>query len=160
MLLLASFAVNKVQGFALMKATGILWLPPLLAWFVGLPWQLLFGIFPTYWPVKLFWMLTGNDAGSGLLAIIGLTIANLNIPNPQDALFVTLGSLVCCFIPGVIVDIVAGWGLLQHKSWARILAIILGIINLVFFPIGTALGIYTLWVMFNDEAKALFEAGG
>jgi fluoroquinolone transport system permease protein len=72
MLLLASFAANKVQGFALMKATGILWLPPLLAWFVGLPWQLLFGIFPTYWPVKLFWTLTENEAGSWLLAIIGL----------------------------------------------------------------------------------------
>jgi hypothetical protein len=33
-------------------------------------------------------------------------------------------------------------------------------LNLILFPIGTVIGIYTLWVMFNDEAEALFEAGG
>jgi hypothetical protein len=32
-------------------------------------------------------------------------------------------------------------------------------LNLILFPIGTILGIYSLWVMFNDEVKALFEAG-
>jgi hypothetical protein len=37
------------------------------------------------------------------------------------------------------------------------LAIILAILNLIFFPIGTILGIYTLWVLFNDETKTLFE---
>jgi hypothetical protein len=44
-------------------------------------------------------------------------------------------------------------------SWARILVIILAILNLILFPIGTVIGIYTLWAMFNDETKALFEAG-
>jgi hypothetical protein len=35
----------------------------------------------------------------------------------------------------------------------------LAILNLILFPIGTAIGIYTLSAMFNDETKALFAAG-
>lgn len=72
MLLLAAFAPNKVQGFALMKAAGILWFFPLLAWFVAMPWQLLFGIFPLYWPVKVLWTAVANEPGIILYALLGL----------------------------------------------------------------------------------------
>jgi hypothetical protein len=51
--------------------------------------------------------------------------------------------------------IVAGWGLSQHKAWSRILAIILGILALPHMPVGTALGLYAVIVMFNDETKRL-----
>ena len=90
------------------------------------------------------------------MVVFGLIIANVNIPGTQEALLVTSGVL-CCFVPGIIADFVAGLGLLQYKAWARILAIILGIINLILFPIGTAVGIYTLIIMFNEETKALFS---
>lgn len=53
--------------------------------------------------------------------------------------------------------IITGWGLLQKKSWARILTIILGVLNLFAFPIGTALGIYSLWVLFKPEAESLLR---
>jgi hypothetical protein len=54
-----------------------------------------------------------------------------------------------------IPSIIAGWGLSQRKSWARILTIILGIFALPNMPIGTALGIYSIVIMFNDETKRL-----
>lgn len=54
-------------------------------------------------------------------------------------------------------SILAGWGLSKGKSWARILTIIIAILNLPGFPVGTALGAYALWVMFNDETKALLN---
>ena len=57
-LYLAAFASNKVQGFALAKANGFLTIPPLIAWFVGAPYEYLCGIVPTYWPVKLYWRMT------------------------------------------------------------------------------------------------------
>ncbi len=56
-LFLAAFARNKVQGFALMKAAGVINWPPLIAWFVDSRWQLAFGLCPTYWPAKLYWDL-------------------------------------------------------------------------------------------------------
>lgn len=56
-LFMAAFARNKVQGFALMKAAGVINWPPMIAWFVDGPWQLAFGLIPTYWPAKYYWSL-------------------------------------------------------------------------------------------------------
>src|SRR5208282_1515314 len=39
-----------------------------------------------------------------------------------------------------------GWGLLQREEWARTVALIVGFVALLRIPLGTALGIYTLWV--------------
>lgn len=104
------------------------------------------------------WLWILNGLLSILMAIVGLVIVNLNTPNSGNSALITVGGL-CFFLPGIIAYVLAGYGLLNYKSWARILAIILAILNLILFPIGTAIGIYTLWVMFNDETKALFEAG-
>ncbi len=54
-LFLAAFARNKVQGFALMKAAGVLNWPPLIAYFIEPPWQWAFGLSPTFWQAKLVW---------------------------------------------------------------------------------------------------------
>lgn len=62
-LLLGGFANNKVQGFAIMKAAGTLNWPPIIAWFLPMPWQWVMGIVPTYWPVKLFWLLEAGEGG-------------------------------------------------------------------------------------------------
>ncbi len=53
---------------------------------------------------------------------------------------------VCLLLIGVV-GLAAGWGLLQHEPWARIVTLILAFISLLHFPLGTALGIYTLWVL-------------
>lgn len=60
-LILASLARNKVEGLALMKASGVLMLGPFAAWFTPLPWQWLLGIFPTFWPVKAYWLLMAGQ---------------------------------------------------------------------------------------------------
>lgn len=60
---------------------------------------------------------------------------------------------LCLGIPGLL----AGYGLLTLKPWARILAIILSAIRLISFPFGTALGVYGLWVLFNKETEAMFN---
>ena len=105
------------------------------------------------------WLWIANGVVSILMVIIGLIIVNANVPGAQDALLVTIGGL-CCFIPGIVVDFLIGFGIFNYKSWARILAIIFAIINLPLFPVGTAVGIYTLVIMFNEEVKALFRGGG
>jgi hypothetical protein len=53
--------------------------------------------------------------------------------------------------------IIAGIGLLKHQSWARILTMILACFYLLAVPIGTALGIYSLWVMTERETTKLFS---
>jgi hypothetical protein len=61
-----------------------------------------------------------------------------------------------CGLPGVIV----GWGMLRYRPWARILGIILAFLDLPAFPLGTALGIYSLWVLLNPQVAEMFEYGG
>ena len=53
-----------------------------------------------------------------------------------------------------------GWGLMQREQWARTLAIILGIVSLFNVPFGTALGIYTLWVLLSPNADQEYLALG
>ena len=69
---LAAFASNKVQGFALMKGGGILFLLPIVAYFVDARWQWLIGLFPTYWAPKLYWMISEGVSGVWLVALGGL----------------------------------------------------------------------------------------
>jgi len=51
----------------------------------------------------------------------------------------------------------AGWGLLTRQSWSRILAMVLAILGLFLFPIGTIVGAYVLWVLTSEPAAAYFR---
>ena len=50
-----------------------------------------------------------------------------------------------------------GFGLLAHKAWARYLAIVVAVLGLINFPIGTLIGLYTLWVLFQERAADYFQ---
>jgi hypothetical protein len=56
-------------------------------------------------------------------------------------------------IPGIIVGI----GLLNLYRWSRSVATIVAILELLNFPVGTALGIYALWVLLSPETDPLFS---
>jgi len=52
--------------------------------------------------------------------------------------------------------IVAGFGLLGRRPWARILAIVLSALGLSNLPFGTVLGAYGLWVLLSRATVPLF----
>ena len=63
------------------------------------------------------------------------------------------------FVGGLVlikaaVGFIAGWGLLQRETWARVAALVVAFISLFNVPIGTALGIYTLWVLLPADSSA------
>lgn len=62
------------------------------------------------------------------------------------------------FLAGGVLGIVAGWGLLDRQPWSRRLALVLGFVNLIHIPFGTALGIYTLWVLLPAQSEREFRA--
>jgi hypothetical protein len=83
------------------------------------------------------------------------------ISGDEQAIAIT--ALVATIVGGILFlvsapGIIAGLGLLGYRNWARILALILGIINLPGFPVGTVLGAYTLYVLLQDETSTLFAA--
>ena len=52
-----------------------------------------------------------------------------------------------------LVDILVGWALLQREEWGRMLAIVMGVITILSFPVGTALGIYTLIILLPAQSE-------
>jgi hypothetical protein len=52
--------------------------------------------------------------------------------------------------------LVAGIGLLRFRPWARILGLVVAILDLIHFPFGTVLGVYGIWVLLSKETEALF----
>ena len=54
--------------------------------------------------------------------------------------------------------ILTGYALLTRKPWGRVLAIVFGIFALLKIPFGTALGIYTLWVLAPQASGAEWDA--
>ena len=63
------------------------------------------------------------------------------------------------FVVVAVPAIIAGLGLLKRKPWAKILVAIVGFLSLIIIPIGTALGLYTIWVLMNDEAMQQLTGG-
>ncbi len=61
-------------------------------------------------------------------------------------------------VPLLVVEalkIVGGIGLLQRRSWARILVRTIGFLSLFLFPIGTAYGMYAIGVLMKDDTVRL-----
>src|SRR5215469_7451396 len=42
------------------------------------------------------------------------------------------------------------WSLYERKPWARVLGLVVAFLALLRFPLGTALGIYTIWVLLPE----------
>jgi mannitol-specific phosphotransferase system IIBC component len=53
--------------------------------------------------------------------------------------------------------LVGGIGLLTYKGWARYLVIVVAALGCLNIPIGTLKGVYSLWVLLQDETVKLFE---
>lgn len=63
-----------------------------------------------------------------------------------------IGMAFVCFIYAVAAGL-AGWGLYKRQPWARMIALILAFVALLSIPLGTALGIYTIWVLLAGNGE-------
>jgi hypothetical protein len=77
--------------------------------------------------------------------------------NPEDqAAFQFAMSMVRYFQFLVIFlycipTLIAGIGLLLKQSWAMIIALIVAALKLFSFPVGTAIGIYAIWIYAEEQ---------
>ncbi|HNP07126.1 MAG TPA: hypothetical protein PKN99_05850 [Cyclobacteriaceae bacterium] len=80
--------------------------------------------------------------------------------DPGQEVIIELITSIFQFLPAVIIiffsipAIIAGIGLLYKQSWALVMALILGCFKLFSFPIGTALGVYTIWVYVEQNKQS------
>jgi hypothetical protein len=94
-----------------------------------------------------------------LLAFTGFfSIANLVDDDLAEGILNVSGSMLGFILLGLgLPGLIGGIGLLGYHDWARILIIILSILGLFNFPLGTFLGIYSLWVLFRGDTRRLFK---
>jgi len=96
--------------------------------------------------IALLFILGGGLLG-GLIAQEELVIGITFFIATTIAVFVLLFS-----VPGII----GGVGLLKHKPWARYMVLVLSVLALLNIPLGIAIGIYSIWVLVQDETTKLF----
>lgn len=97
-----------------------------------------------------------------ILVILFYTIMSLIggfINDPEGSVIIELIAkvisifLILISIPGILASI----GIYKRKEWGRVLAILIGAVQLFCFPIGTAIGIYTIWALIQPESIKEFE---
>ena len=92
----------------------------------------------------------------GLAALVGWT-------QSEDAFAVPIlgaigGALFLIFTLYSLPELIAGIGLLRFRAWARVLMIVLSLVGIAEFPIGTGLSVYGLWVLLSQDGTALFRS--
>jgi hypothetical protein len=93
-----------------------------------------------------------------LLAFIFIVGGGL-ISGDQEAIAITgtVGTVIAGVVGVLSLPwIVGGFGVLQHWNWARILVLILSVLELTGIPIGTIIGIYSIWVLVQHDTEVLF----
>ena len=105
--------------------------------------------------------------GFGILGLLGalavyviFNFANnlvMDEPVAEEVLNFIGGTLSLLILFFSCMGIIGGIGLFSHNPWARILVMIVSAINCLNIPIGTAKGVYSIWVLMQKETIDLFE---
>jgi Na+-driven multidrug efflux pump len=91
----------------------------------------------------------------GVTMLAAMNVVQIFVDEPEVVDVVAIFSrlfgiiLVVCSIPGII----AGIGYIQNRNWSKNLGLVMGIIYLLFIPIGTVIGIYTIWLSSQSVIK-------
>ena len=115
--------------------------------------------------VAILWFAVSafNALGGVVLYIVANTLfahmRDLGAPEAPTAFLRPLLSVVAILILAKSAcGFIAGWGLLRREPWARILTLILAFLALLNIPFGTAIGVYTLWVLLPSTAEQEYES--
>jgi len=96
----------------------------------------------------------GGMAGTAAMAVSDKPDAWIAVPLLSIVGSVLIIIALTLSVPGII----GGWGLLQRRSWSRVLMIVLSVLHLINISFGTVLAVYGLWVLLPKETESLLSA--
>ena len=104
---------------------------------------------------------------SAMLTILGMIMLNailslvfsfaFNEADADEQRVMEFVSAIVQYVPIFVIlffsipTLIAGIGLLTRQTWAMIFALIMGCLKLFNFPVGTAIGIYAIWIYAEDQ---------
>jgi hypothetical protein len=101
-------------------------------------------------------------------AVVLFIVANTLFPHlremgappetPTRFLHVFLSAIALFVLVKAAAGFITGWGLLHREPWGRVLALVLGFVSLFNIPFGTAVGVYTMWVLLPGAAERDYDA--
>lgn len=91
-----------------------------------------------------------------IFTILKLVIGFVDDANGEFVLSIVANVIAIVFIVLSVPGILAGMGLYKRQEWARILSLILSVIEIFSFPFGTAIGIYSIWALIQPETVSAF----
>lgn len=104
--------------------------------------------------LSVIYCITGGSYILIALIFILLTRSSDSFIHDPDMHAVKL--YVCISFVFALLALIGGIGLRQYKPWGKWTIIVVGCLYAVAFPIGTALCVYTMWVLWDKEVKLLF----
>ena len=109
----------------------------------------------------LAWINIGFSALFGFIGIFalffltGIGMVSQDVEAMSILGFVGLAAALF-FSALAIPGLAAGYGLLKRRAWGRVLAIIVAVLDLFNIPVGTAIGVYALWLLTHHHATDYF----
>jgi len=92
-----------------------------------------------------------------IFTVLKVVVGFVEEPQAGNILSIVADVLAIVFIIISVPGILAGIGLYKRQEWARILTLILSVIEIFSFPFGTAIGIYSIWALIQPETVAAFN---
>ena len=110
--------------------------------------------------ISILWIVSGSLGILVAIFIFWLLWGITFIPNiGYEASYILrlIATWISIFLAVFsIPEVIGGIGLLKRKEWGRILVLVVSFFNLVNFPLGTALGIYSFIILLKEETVQLF----
>jgi hypothetical protein len=78
-------------------------------------------------------------------------------PPPMEFLLIIFGFMFMFQMLFVVPSFTAAYALLKRKSWARVAAIVAGVVSAMNVPLGTAACAYSLWFFLGDNWKDVYH---
>lgn len=119
--------------------------------------------------VNLLGLLQLTWGGFGLLLAVSLLLlaggaaavarATSTDPVAAGATAVIFVVFATALAAGGYASVWTGRAVRRHRAPGRTMSLVLAVVNLFVLPFGTALAIYTFWVLLHNDARTLFEHG-
>lgn len=96
----------------------------------------------------------------GVFVFVLLTGIGTATRDPETMFILSVvGTSVALLLCGLALPgLLAGYGLLRRKSWARVLALVVAVLGLFNVPVGTLIGAYAIWVLLQQAADGYFAS--